>query len=281
MTQSAPSALGRRTKYARRKDLNFGIPLFSKSLIIMFTVLTFMMGDVQANEPIRRPIAKGIGYREQELQLAKGAKFSSEVPNGVKWASFNGGTHIFFKSVKLNLAPEKNVIWVYSEELKQEIPCPPMTEADVFNSQPAMGSISYRLPSITKLFNLPPESFDHLTKMNFIVSVHAPDEPTMNILACANEANCRLVYQRDYTPTIYFISPRVTYYESITEVWFNPQNTMTLIEDLDGDELPFINAKIGGNLIDFEDRVDSTTVYSNWNLNTARGQIGEGTISNK
>jgi hypothetical protein len=54
---------------------------------------------------------------------------------------------------------------------------------------------------------------------------------------------------------------------------------MTLIEDLDGDELPFINAKIGGNLIDFEDRVDSTTSFSNWNLNTARGQIGEGTIA--
>jgi len=72
----------------------------------------------------------------------------------------------------------------------------------------------------------------------------------------------------------------VTYYESVTEVWFNPMNTMTLIKDLDGDELPFINAKIGGNLIDFENRVDSETSFSNWKLNTARGQIGEGTISN-
>jgi len=54
---------------------------------------------------------------------------------------------------------------------------------------------------------------------------------------------------------------------------------MTLIKDLDGDELPFINAKIGGNLIDFEDRVTSETSFSNWGLNTARGQIGEGTIS--
>lgn len=154
-----------------------------------------------------------------------------------------------------------------------------MTEEDVFNSQPAMGSISYRLPSIPKLFDLPASSFEHLTKMNFIVSVHAPDEPTMNILECRTEARCKLTYQRDYTPTIFFISPRVTYYESMTEVWFNPQNTMTLIEDLDGDELPFINAKIGGNLIDFEDTVHATTTYSNWALNTARGQIGEGTIS--
>jgi hypothetical protein len=60
-----------------------------------------------------------------------------------------------------------------------------MTEEDIFNSQPAMGSVSYRLPSITNLFNLPPESFDHLTTMNFVMTVHAPDEPTMNILHCA------------------------------------------------------------------------------------------------
>ena len=155
-----------------------------------------------------------------------------------------------------------------------------MTEEDVFNSQPAMGSISYRLPSITSLFNLPAESFDHLTKMNFIVTVHAPDEPSVNILSCRSESKCKITYQRDYTPTIFFISPRVTYYESKTEVWFNPMNTMTLIKDLDGDELPFINAKIGGNQIDFEYSVDSETTFSNWKLNTVRGTIGEGTISN-
>jgi len=80
---------------------------------------------------------------------------------------------------------------------------------------------------------------------------------------CRSESKCKVTYQKDYTPSIYFISPRVTYYESLTEVWFNPKNTMTLIEDLDGDELPFINAKIGGNLIDFEDRVESDTIFSN------------------
>jgi hypothetical protein len=49
-------------------------------------------------------------------------------------------------------------------------------------------------------------------------------------------------------------------------------NTMTLIKDLDGDELPFINAKIGGNLIDFEDLgVTSETDFGDWKLNTARG----------
>ena len=47
----------------------------------------------------------GIGYREQELQLAKGTNFESESPTGVSYASFAGGTHIFIKGVGLNFAP--------------------------------------------------------------------------------------------------------------------------------------------------------------------------------
>lgn len=38
---------------------------------------------------------KGIGYREQELQVAKGTNFASETPTGVPYVSFAGGTHIF------------------------------------------------------------------------------------------------------------------------------------------------------------------------------------------
>jgi hypothetical protein len=100
----------------------------------MMLIFNFLITKVYASDPIGLKVATGVGYREQELQVAKGTNFASEVPNGVKWASFNGGTHIFFKSVKLNLTPEKNVLWLYSEELKQDIPCPPMTEEDIFNS---------------------------------------------------------------------------------------------------------------------------------------------------
>jgi len=35
-------------------------------------------------------------------------------------------------------------------------------------------------------------------------------------------------------------------------LFFNPASTLQLVKDLDTDEIPFINAKIGGNLIDFE-----------------------------
>jgi hypothetical protein len=87
--------------------------------------------------------------------------------------------------------------------------------------------------------------------------------------------------RRDYTPHIYYISPRVTYYDSYTTVVFNPKNTMNLIKDLDTDEFPFINAKVGGNLLDFEFSVATETGYRAWSKNTARGQVGENTISKK
>jgi len=77
---------------------------------------------------------QGIGYREQELQVAKGQRFESEVPSGVQWASFAGGTHIFIKGVGLAEAPEANSILLESNELSATIPGPPMTEADIFNS---------------------------------------------------------------------------------------------------------------------------------------------------
>jgi hypothetical protein len=52
----------------------------------------------------------GIGYREQELQQAKGARFQSEAPEGVLWASFGGGTNIFVSGVGLEEMAVLNMI---------------------------------------------------------------------------------------------------------------------------------------------------------------------------
>jgi hypothetical protein len=83
------------------------------------------------------------------------------MPVGVQWASFAGGTHIFIKGVGLSEAPEANIIMLESVEMASTIPGPPLSEADIFNSQPVAGHISYRIPSIPFLFNLPEEQFDH------------------------------------------------------------------------------------------------------------------------
>ena len=102
----------------------------------------------------------GIGYREQELQVAKGSFFSSETPSGVNYASFGGGTHIFIKGVGLSDDPQSNVVQLYSKEFSQTITSTLLTEDDAFNSHPQLGHIAYRLPAIDTLFNAPMHIFD-------------------------------------------------------------------------------------------------------------------------
>jgi len=42
--------------------------------------------------------------------------------------------------------------------------------------------------------------------------------------------------------------------------------------------MAFINAKIGGSLVDFEFQVDDTTQFGDWRYNWARGQVGQAPI---
>jgi hypothetical protein len=107
--------------------------------------------------------------------------------------------------------------------------------------------------------------------MTFWVSVIAKSDPADVTLACLTKNNCRIQFRRAYTPTIFYLAPRVTYYEAYTELWFDPASTMGLIEDLATDELPFINAKVGGNLLDFEFGADSTSYFSAYSKNRVRG----------
>ena len=60
----------------------------------------------------------GVGYREQELQLAKGNLFQSEEAKGVLYASYGGGTHIFIKGVGLVDDPQSNSVLLFSNEFE-------------------------------------------------------------------------------------------------------------------------------------------------------------------
>lgn len=61
---------------------------------------------------------EGIGYREQALQQAKGTRFQSEDADGVEWASFGGGTHIFIKGEGLHENPQSNFVYLYSNDFE-------------------------------------------------------------------------------------------------------------------------------------------------------------------
>jgi hypothetical protein len=67
----------------------------------------------------------------------------------------------------------------------------------------------------------------------------------------------------------------VVYFGSYTELWFDPKSSTSLISELLAEGMLFINAKVGGSLIDFEGFVGQTTTFSNYNRNRVRGQVGE------
>lgn len=222
----------------------------------------------------------GIGYREQALQTAKTSFFSSEEASGINYASFNGGTNIFIKGPELNENPQSNVIFMESVELATRVQAPALTEDDAFASQPLLGHITYRLPSVHDLFGATQDVFDTFTTMTFYLSVEAPGLEEIIPLACATRSRCTIVYRKSYTPRVFYLSPPVVYYEAYTEVWFDPKSIMQVIQDLQSDETPFVNVELAGSKLDFEDSVDAETTFRAWYDNRARGQVGELPVGN-
>jgi len=116
----------------------FRSALIMAIMMIAYTSYSSNLPLVFAEEPVKynEMYLNGIGYREQELQLAKGTNFESEEATGVRYASFAGGTNIFIKGVGLNFSPEKNSIRLTSHEKGVSFIAPALTEEDQFNSHP-------------------------------------------------------------------------------------------------------------------------------------------------
>jgi len=58
-------------------------------------------------------------------------------------------------------------------------------------------------------------------------------------------------------------------------VWFDPKSVLSLINELESDEKPFINSKIDDSLLDFSETVDQETSYTGWVQNRVIGQVGD------
>jgi hypothetical protein len=148
---------------------------------------------------------------------------------------------------------------------------PLLSENDAFNSHPFLGTIAYRLPGLDELIGVPMTYLSGYQTMKFTLKVVAAGLT----LECTSSSNCEIEYSRTYTPTLYYISPPVVYYQSFTEFWFDPKSITSLIDELEDDEMPFINAKIGESNVDFEYTVEPDDSYSSMYKNQVRGQIGE------
>jgi hypothetical protein len=69
------------------------------------------------------------------------------------------------------------------------------------------------------------------------------------------------------------------YYDSQTQVVFDPRSTLGLISGIEDDEMKFINFKIGGTnhgiALDFEFEVENTDSYTDYHRNYITGKVGE------
>jgi len=179
------------------------------------------------------------------------------------------------------MAPLANTVQVIARDFKDNVmTCPPLTDTDSFNSNPKIGAIAYRLPSMATLFGKEERFFDNFSDLKFYLQVLTVNKyGTTTTLTCPSNIiyKCELIVSQAYTPVTYYLNPPVLYFGAKTEIWFDPKSVPGLIsEDLPSDEMQFINVKINDNLLDFEGTVQSTTRFNGYNQNKATGVVGIG-----
>lgn len=209
-----------------RKKAKLRLKMFLNLAAALTTFLTFV-GKAEASNTGFDYYLEGLGYREQALQQPKTKFFQSETPGKVLYASFNGGTNIFIKGPNLADDPTANIVWFESIEYPGvNLPAPMLNEDDAFNSNPLLGFITYRIPSIWDLFAAPASAFDTTSYLHFYISVKAPDVfGEDRDMQCKTKDNCMIRFLKTYTPTLFYLSPPVIYYDSYTEIWFDSKST--------------------------------------------------------
>jgi hypothetical protein len=54
---------------------------------------------------------------------------------------------------------------------------------------------------------------------------------------------------------------------------------MSVIKDIPSDDMPFVNLKIGGSIVDFDGKVSSTDTYGQYQKSSIQGRITDQPIS--
>ena len=142
--------------------------------------------------------------------------FQSEEPTGIFLASFAGDVNIFIKGAGFAMNSPDNQIRLSCVENPSIVVYPlSLSEDDVFNSHPALGVLSYRVPSLYSLLGLPQDKVSMFNSLTFILDVVVNDE-SGTVLVCKTSRLCTINFIRTFTPVIHYISPPVTYFESVT-----------------------------------------------------------------
>lgn len=152
---------------------------------------------------------------------------------------------------------------------------PKLTEDDAFLSSPDSGFVTYRTVAPHVIMGLEEKLLDTFDTITYTVSLLAVRATEPVTLECKNIGRCTIKFYRAYTPVLHYINPPVVFFDSETEFVFDPKSTTNTIADLQSDELPFINAKIGGALVDFTENIDYTVSIRHWAKNFLKGRVGD------
>ena len=83
-------------------------------------------------------------------------------------------------------------------------------------------------------------------------------------LECPTSSNCRIKYDKSITPRLHYLSPPVVYFESYTQLWFDPRAAADLAIDLKEEEKAFISARIGPAVMDFENTITHEDIFNGY-----------------
>ena len=90
-----------------------------------------------------------------------------------------------------------------------------LSEDDVFNSHPALGVLTYRVPSLYSLLGISQDKVSMFNTLSFTLDIVVNDEMETE-LVCNDKRLCTIYFIKAFTPVIHYISPPVTYFESLT-----------------------------------------------------------------
>jgi hypothetical protein len=101
-------------------------------------------------------------------------------------------------------------------------------------------------------------------------------------LKCSDPVLCKIIYKREATPMFLYIYPNVVHKGMKVDIYFDPRWAQIWSEEnLEIEDTIFLNAKIDGTSIDFNEFIDSsrTQLFLRDRINRIEGIVGDQQIS--
>ena len=147
-----------------------------------------------------------------------------------------------------------------------------------FNSQTDGGHLKYSMPSIMDIHGLPYEAFNPIAlEVIYDVSLWDYDDGTQQVrtLSCDQyPMNCKVHYNRLYTPILYFVSPQVTFGGSQIAFTLDPRWAQNLRSQT-LPEMPFLEVRLNGYGVNFDGYADEFTAYPGFTKTQQQGLMGD------